>query len=107
MLTIKKKVFLSGPFCNQDKEWLEYRFAAAQQLLEAKGFEVFNHVDTSWQCISDSGIDIEDCPHCFENRMIALIGSEEVHMMQGWQLCKEATRDRNVALTLEIPVFYL
>ncbi len=104
----KPLVYLAGPVTGIDPEITCYRFASWQQKLEAQGFEVFNPFEKIPIIAALVGdLDLDNHNDCMRYCYIELMGCTALYLMPGWQQSDGANKERNIAKSVEIPVFYL
>lgn len=93
-----KVVYLSGSISGRSKEDAELHFKAVQRWIEEQtGAYVYNPMEFKerdcWEDYMRDGI-------------AALMDSDAILMLEGWQKSRGAAMERNIAFELNIPIFY-
>ncbi len=104
----KPLVYLAGPVSGIDPEITRYRFAGWQQKLEEQGFEVWNpFVQIPIIALGVDDLDLDNHNDCMRYCYMGLLMCSAVYLMPGWQDSIGANKERNIAKSVEIPVYYL
>ena len=93
-----KTVYLSGSISGRSKEDAELHFKAVQHWIEEQtDAYVYNPMEFKerdcWEDYMRDGIS-------------ALMDSDAILMLDGWQESRGASLERHIALELKIPIFY-
>lgn len=93
----KKKIYISGCITGNKNAFTE--FDGAEHFLKAKGFEVINPMkldhkeNSTWEDFMRA--DIAELMKC-----------DAIYVLNGWEVSRGATIERDLCLKLNIPVFF-
>jgi hypothetical protein len=92
-----KSVYISGSISSRDYDVAKAHFKKSQDHLENKDMYVYNPMEfkerSSWE-------------EYMRDALAALVDSDEIFMLNGWQSSRGACFERLVAFELNIPIKY-
>jgi len=101
---VSMKIYISGPITNHGKKSVTASFLSAEGHIKRLG-----HASVNPLCVEppkDLREKRDIWLYCMRKTIPMLMEADAVYMLKGWKGSKGAVIERNLALSLGIPVFY-
>lgn len=98
----KKRIYLAGKVTGLPEAEVEKKFNDAETIYTGLGFHVINPV----KLIKDDGLHIGTWESIMKICLIMMLACDGVVLLHDWKDSKGAILERDLAIRLEIPVYY-
>lgn len=106
---MNKIIYISGAVTGHDPEQVKAKFNKKQDELTERGFLTINPLDiveSYEQEFIPNTYPVMTWELAMKVCLASLVGTDEVHLLPCWQQSRGAQIERNLALSLGIPVVY-